>query len=455
MNNYKLHKVSSSLIGVLLNFCQVFSSVKLQGKMLIDAIRLLDRMKLLKEVISAAAILILLVRSPTYATEQKSYNMQPIAGLTYECHKKDKHIIHVLEVNPKYFHIELVKAHNQVFGRETVRSIALRKGAFAAINAGFFEIGNSEDGRPSRTLIIDGQIFSFTSGIQGLLFMDNNNLDIKKAKAGILLKIGKHKITPSKVNEFADKGDIVLYSSKWGPSSLTPKNFKEILISSDHIVAEISNSGDNAIRPREFILSFSPDRNFPDDIQIGDKVSLELEFLDPISKTPIIKNKAASIITGIPVIVQDGKVVASLVDIKPTLHARTAIGVKPNGNILMVVVEHFYTKSLQQVTLEEVNTILKKRQDVNIATATIPEVRKILMDNFIENSNIIGFNFKELAEYMVELGCNSAINLDGGGSSTMFLDGNIVNSSVGDEDESLGQRIVRPVSDAIVLIPNK
>nr|WP_323136182.1 phosphodiester glycosidase family protein [Rickettsia rhipicephali] len=53
---------------------------------------------------------------------------------------------------------------------------------------------------------------------------------------------------------------------------------------------------------------------------------------------------------------------------------------------------------------------------------------------------------------MLSLGYESAINLDGGGSSTLFMGGKIINNVTGDEDEALGEHLVRPVSDAIVLL---
>ncbi|KJV81573.1 hypothetical protein RHORCCE3_0764 [Rickettsia hoogstraalii str. RCCE3] len=67
---------------------------------------------------------------------------------------------------------------------------------------------------------------------------------------------------------------------------------------------------------------------------------------------------------------------------------------------------------------------------------------------------MIGLTKTELADYMLSLGCESAINLDGGGSSTLFMDGKIINNVTGDEDKALGEHTIRPVSDAIVIIPN-
>lgn len=58
---------------------------------------------------------------------------------------------------------------------------------------------------------------------------------------------------------------------------------------------------------------------------------------------------------------------------------------------------------------------------------------------------------KELAELMLELGCVEALNLDGGGSSTMVIDGMVINKPCGKIQE-FGKQ-VEAVSDAILIFP--
>ena len=60
----------------------------------------------------------------------------------------------------------------------------------------------------------------------------------------------------------------------------------------------------------------------------------------------------------------------------------------------------------------------------------------------------VGMNLQELAEYLLSLGATDAMNLDGGGSTTMFLDGKVVNTPSDKEGE-------RKVSDAIVVTLRK
>jgi exopolysaccharide biosynthesis protein len=55
---------------------------------------------------------------------------------------------------------------------------------------------------------------------------------------------------------------------------------------------------------------------------------------------------------------------------------------------------------------------------------------------------------QELAEYLLSLGATDAMNLDGGGSTTMFLDGRVVNTPSDKEGE-------RKVSDAILVTLRK
>jgi exopolysaccharide biosynthesis protein len=60
----------------------------------------------------------------------------------------------------------------------------------------------------------------------------------------------------------------------------------------------------------------------------------------------------------------------------------------------------------------------------------------------------VGMNLNELAAFLLELGATDAMNLDGGGSTTMFLDGKIVNKPSDKEGE-------RSVSDALLVFPRK
>ena len=68
----------------------------------------------------------------------------------------------------------------------------------------------------------------------------------------------------------------------------------------------------------------------------------------------------------------------------------------------------------------------------------------------------VGMTFPELADYMVKLGCDEALNLDGGGSATFWLYGQVVNSpSEGHERTTAnGLVVVRKTKPAPVQVPD-
>jgi exopolysaccharide biosynthesis protein len=66
-----------------------------------------------------------------------------------------------------------------------------------------------------------------------------------------------------------------------------------------------------------------------------------------------ILSNSVSILSGIPLLIEKGNIISTLNHQKSSFytnpHARTAIGIKLNGDILLVVAEHQYTKDLSTV----------------------------------------------------------------------------------------------------------
>lgn len=315
---------------------------------------------------------LMLLNFKTYANQDSGFN--------YRFSEKDNHIIHILTIDPKRFNLKLVKAHNQVIGRETVEEIAL---AIAAINAGFFEIAGSDDGRPSLTLMVDGKLFSLRKQMQSLLILDQDNIQITKNSAKISVKIGDKIIIPGQVNYFSNPKDITLYNDVWASTTLTPYTNKEILIDENFVVTGISKHGDNLIPSKGFVLSFPSSIALPS-IKTGDSVKLNLEFLDKDEK-PMTFSKTASMVTGIPMLVQASQSVVDKSDNKESSHARTAIGIRSDGVIVIVVAEHVYKQHIKDLKLAQVRSILKKEKGINIEKLTLAEALKILEKQFVDD----------------------------------------------------------------------
>lgn len=124
------------------------------------------------------------------------------------------------------------------------------------------------------------------------------------------------------------------------------------------------------------------------------------------------------ILGGAPLLIQNGVQItdfSSEKTLKSFLykkHARTAVGLLPNGDLLFVVIDG--TKNL-----------------------------------FFFNQ---GATMKTLATLMKDLKCKEALNLDGGGSTTLYFMGKIVNTPCGEEKNETG-KFLRKVSNAILVLP--
>jgi Phosphodiester glycosidase len=54
----------------------------------------------------------------------------------------------------------------------------------------------------------------------------------------------------------------------------------------------------------------------------------------------------------------------------------------------------------------------------------------------------VGMTLRELSEYMVRLGCREGMNLDGGGSSTLWFDGQVRNQPCDGEERAVANALV-------------
>jgi len=121
------------------------------------------------------------------------------------------------------------------------------------------------------------------------------------------------------------------------------------------------------------------------------------------------------IVGGTPVLVSQGNIVEDY-SVEQTLesflikrHPRTAVGIKENGEWVFAVVDGRFFNLWGGMTI------------------------------------------KEMATLMQQLGCVNALNLDGGGSSTMIMNGSIINRPCGRIKEE-GKK-VEIVCDAILILP--
>ena len=257
----------------------------------------------------------------------------PIISLgVYDYQKKvyDQHSVHVVTISPKEYQIKIVKSKDSVLGLETLSEMATRVSADIAINAGFFEMYGQNQGMPTGTLIIDGHLYMARRQLHQALMMQGQQVNIQQVSAKINVQQGRKTIPIHLINRFPQGKAWVLYSDRWGKYTLTDKQLrKEVQFDEKGELIQVYEHGNVSIPIKGYVLSLPKDYS-------GELTSMMLEFVGDIFK------KNSSAVMGIPKLVQQGKLIKSLLSKKSNFfvlpHARTAIGIKRNGDWVVVVV---------------------------------------------------------------------------------------------------------------------
>ena len=348
-----------------------------------------------------------------------------------------------LKVNMNLLRLDLTKvrldvhhAMDMAIGTEKTSSIATRHGAFAAINAGFFRLDTSIfAGDPVGALMIDGQLLSeSTNGRVALQIINaEKETKIQLGHLDVVAWLAFDETTRfqtklSGVNRERGEDEMILFDPRFGRSTSTKGTGTEIVLRDCRIGSKKKpywfacknielKEGANATIPAEgAVISIAPGNSRQKQLVLYDlKLYLttkkKKEFLIRLESDPQKRylpfDKNMDIVAGVPQLIKDGKIDITWEQEKTTKsfvemrHPRTAVAKLKDGKFLMITV-----------------------------------------DGRTEASGGIGL--QDLAEYLLSLGAIDAMNLDGGGSTTMFLDGKVVNKPSDKEGE-------RKVSDAILV----
>lgn len=335
------------------------------------------------------------------------------AELTKEIDKTPVRM-NLLRLDLKKVRLDVVHALGAAIGLEKTSSIAQRYGAFAAINAGFFRIDKSiYEGDDVSTLMIDGKLLSENSSNRINLFIANEksatSVQIGRFNPSLKLTARNFSLPVSGINRERKTDELIVFTPEFHLSTLTDTNGVEILIVNGKITQILPDKGSSRIPAGGFILSASGKmREQLKSLKVGDKVSIDSPRI-PLESFGM--RELEDIVSGVPQLIKDGKIditwelEKSSKSFVETKHPRTAVAKLKDGKFLMVTI-----------------------------------------DGRSESSGGIGL--PQLAEILLEFGATDAMNLDGGGSTTMFLDGKIVNHPSDKEGE-------RKVGDAILVFPRK
>lgn len=309
--------------------------------------------------------------------------------------------INIVEVDMKLANdFELTPAlssENTLKSRRSISTIAKKNKAIVALNGTYFK---PQTGVPLGTLMIDKKMYTgpvYDRVAFGIF--DNGDFDVARIQLNATLKGKGLAIKVDNINQPRMLSTYVLaYTPEWGKiSPYAPKYGVNLQIEDGIIIKasanpiEIPQNGYVISGPKSILYSFL------------DKKEAKLV----ISTNPEWKN-VKHIISGGPYLVKDGEVFVDMTAQKLGAiggrNPRSAIGYTKDNNLILAAVDG-------------------------------------------REGSSIGMTLMELGNFMKEAGCINAINLDGGGSTVMYVNGQIVNKPA--------QQGGIPLSNAIVLAERK
>lgn len=328
---------------------------------------------------------------------------------------KDPVAINLLRLDLRKVRLDVQLGMDQIIGTETTSSIAARHGAVAAINAGFFRLDNSIfAGDPTGSLMIDGVLLSESISGRVAMVIENGRAETKvefeRAELGYSIIVNGREFKVG-INRERQADDMVIYTKAFGSTSLTRPGGVEFIVRNGRIRRIVTDDGSNPIPENGYLISASGmlGKELRKLVSLNTRVKIamhhsSLETMVPSSAL----GRAEDITNGVSYLIKNGNVALTWEAEKASRsfaenrHPRTAVAKMKDGKLLMITVDG--------------------RQ---------PSVS-------------VGMTLQELAEYLLSLGAVDAINLDGGGSTTMVLDGTVVNKP----SDANGER---KVGDAIVV----
>jgi len=322
--------------------------------------------------------------------------------------------IHVVKVDRSYKNLRLETTLG--LGRhlgmspvsEQVKAIPAEVGhPLAAINGDFYKISSKYPGDPEGVQIIRGELVSAPRPTHSCFWTDaagNPHVATVQSRLKVTLPNGSA-ATPG-LNEKRADDAAVLYTAATGASTGTGDGVELVLSRSSTNghwlplrvgetytaqVKQVRTNGNAPLSRETMVLSVGPKISTQvAGLKPGDAVTISTATLPSLAGSP-------TAIGGGPALVHD-RTAGKFTDL--LRHPRSAFGWNK---------DYFF--------LVEVDG----RQKISA-----------------------GMNFSELAAYMLKLGCDEAINLDGGGSATMWVYGNVMNSP------SEGRE--RPAANALVVV---
>jgi hypothetical protein len=330
--------------------------------------------------------------------------------------------VQILRLDPSKVELRSALARDRVMQLETVPDIAARANAIAAVNAGFFNVKN---GDPAGVLELGDELVSdspLTRGAVGILRAPGRPMSLifDRVATSIALAYTAGGEAFSQDIDGVDttrvRGRLMLYTPRFGPDSDMADTGVEWQLAGSplRVTARRPNAGRTPIPRDGVVLSFGG-TVLPTGLERldeGQEVSIRTTFRALLGTRPEQWAQAQDVVSGAGLLVHQGKPVADRsaeqlrAGFDTERHPRTMIGTTRGSAVWLV-------------TVDGRNPSLS-----------------------------LGMTFAELTSLALKLNLVDALNLDGGGSTTMVAKGRIVNHP----SDATGPR---KVSDALIVTHRK
>lgn len=334
--------------------------------------------------------------------------------------------VQLLHLDPARVDLRVARAQDYAIGKETVPAIAFRVGAVAAVNAGFFVV---QTGEPAGLSKVDGELVRDTALARGAVAIwcgpggPALAFDRVTAQARLSFGSGRTSVTVpiASVNTTRAKNGPTLYTPRYGSTTGTPPAGIEWILKrtsrtgrpppSVFRVTGRREGGDSVIPRDGAVLSYGAEPRGPlRRLRPGIQAALDIGYTARLGSPAALWEEARHIVGGAGLLMRGGEAIDDWTEERlragftTERHPRTMIGVDRAGAIWLVTVD-----------------------------GRNPEVS-------------IGMTFSDLQALARTLSLRDALNLDGGGSTTMVVEGRVRNHP----SDATGPR---PVSDALVVFP--
>ncbi|MFF4213114.1 phosphodiester glycosidase family protein [Streptomyces sp. NPDC001796] len=354
--------------------------------------------------------------------------------------------IHVAVVDPRAFTGTVEATHDgDVAQRETTSSVAAKLGSLVGVNGGFFVTSDADgvQGTQSGIAAYDGQLESMASGARAALVLGDDGRHIRVADLtstvtaradgsayavqgidrvpGIVRDCGRPGATPSSLPwqdvTCHETDDLVLFTPAFGTGLPTGTGVQAVLDGKGRVVSVGARGGRVPAGGTVLQGIGSAADWLTAHARPGQRIGVDETVRDSDGRR-VRLGHGDSIVSAAPTLVKDGRVdidAATEGTVDPqdlsfgyawanVRQPRTMAGVDARGRLLLVTVDGRLTGGSE------------------------------------------GFTLREAAEFMRSLGAVEALNLDGGGSTAMAVDGALVNRP----SDATGERAV---GDTVQVLP--